>query len=227
MATTEVGIDNIQHQIDNCDDIVTKIDDIVPLLYKVRQQALAQKNYVNDILKKLLTDAFTSMDVDRIITIGNSQLSGEGLVEDSKAVNTFSIINSADQRAVIQSLFKFKHDCGTSTHFTTEQIGNANDRTKGLNLDDAITILSGIKAILDTSNESSNASPGDITKTIITRKDPSIGEITPENTIQIVSDVAVSANSYKSDNINGIESLFQEIDLLGVNTGFIGFGLGS
>ena len=33
--TSEVGLHHIQKQIDNCDNIVDKIDSIVPLLYKV------------------------------------------------------------------------------------------------------------------------------------------------------------------------------------------------
>ena len=53
MATTEVGIHHIQRQVDNCDSIVANIDKIVPKLYKIRQQALAQKEYINDVSKIL------------------------------------------------------------------------------------------------------------------------------------------------------------------------------
>jgi len=49
MATTEVGIHHIQKQVDNCDVIVENIDKIVPKLYKIRQQALSQKEYINDV----------------------------------------------------------------------------------------------------------------------------------------------------------------------------------
>ena len=48
-TTTEVGIDTISTQIQNCEDIVDNIDKIVPKLYKIRQQAIAQKNYINDV----------------------------------------------------------------------------------------------------------------------------------------------------------------------------------
>ena len=204
---------------------MTKIDDLVPLLYKVRQQALAQKSYVNDILKNLLTDSFSSMDADRIITLQNNELTGAGLVESDKAVDTFSRENSANQRAVIQSLFKFKHDCGTSTHFTTEQIGNVTDRTKGLNLEDAIKILTGIKAILTKSNESEQHY-GNMGEAILTQINNDIDEITPDKAVPIVNDVEANPNSYKSNNLNGIESLFEPIDLEQTASTFIGFGLG-
>ena len=68
MATSEVGIDHIQKQIDNCDDIVANIDKIVPKLYKIRQQALAQKEYVNDIQGKLLSVGLDSVDGNKIAT---------------------------------------------------------------------------------------------------------------------------------------------------------------
>ena len=53
--TSEVGIQHIQQQIDNCDTIVNNIDIIVPKLYKIRQQALAQKEYINDASRLLIT----------------------------------------------------------------------------------------------------------------------------------------------------------------------------
>ena len=56
MATSEVGIHHILKQVDNCDTIVANIDKIVPKLYKIRQQALAQKEYINDVNRNLLTN---------------------------------------------------------------------------------------------------------------------------------------------------------------------------
>ena len=56
MATTEIGIHHIQKQVDNCDSIVENIDKIVPKLYKIRQQALAQKEYINDVNKSIINN---------------------------------------------------------------------------------------------------------------------------------------------------------------------------
>ena len=110
----------------------------MPKLYKIRQQALAQKEYVNDIQGKLLSTGSSSINNDKIATFTNTEL-GSTLVSSSYVSATHPAFNTnitAEQRCVIQSLFKYKHDVGTSTHFTTEQIGVVDDRTKGLNLQD-------------------------------------------------------------------------------------------
>ena len=44
----------------------------------------------------------------------------------------------------VQSLFKQKSNCGTSTHFK-DQIGVADDRTKGFNLSDVVSVNIWIK----------------------------------------------------------------------------------
>ena len=68
MATTEVGIQHIQQQVDNCDVIVENIDKIVPKLYKIRQQALEQKEYINDVQNKLLTSLSAVMEQQKLHT---------------------------------------------------------------------------------------------------------------------------------------------------------------
>ena len=47
--STLISLENIQQQIEHCENIVKNIDKLVPNLYKIRQQALAQKNYILDI----------------------------------------------------------------------------------------------------------------------------------------------------------------------------------
>ena len=44
-----ISLESIQQQIQHCENIVDNIDKLVPNLYKIRQQALAQKNYIADI----------------------------------------------------------------------------------------------------------------------------------------------------------------------------------
>ena len=144
MATTEIGIDFIQTQVDNCDSIVANIDKIVPKLYKIRQQSLAQKEYINDVNKTILTNIHaTAPDGNKSITLDNSvDFSGDTTV--SAAVTA----NSEDSRKIIQSLFKFKHDMGTTKHFTTEQKGVAAERTTGFNLSDVVNITGGLDNLL-------------------------------------------------------------------------------
>lgn len=157
MATTEVGIHHIQQQVDNCDTIVANIDKIVPKLYKIRQQALAQKEYINDVSKILLDNlsALTTASGDTVdaksLTMGPinvSTLVNTAAVSSAAAITT----TAADSRTVIQSFFKYKHDIGKTTHFTTEQMGVASDRTHGLNLSDVVTITSGLDTYLSTAN---------------------------------------------------------------------------
>ena len=158
MATTEIGIHHIQKQVDNCDSIVENIDKIVPKLYKIRQQALAQKEYINDVSKVLLDNlsALTSAAGD---TVDGKSLTMSGNIDVSTHVNTAVVSSAAavtgsnaDSRTIIQSLFKYKHEVGKTTHFTTEQIGVATDRTHGLNLSDVVTITTGLNTYLSTAN---------------------------------------------------------------------------
>ena len=44
-----ISLESIQQQIQHCENIVDNIDKLVPNLYKIRQQALAQKGYITDI----------------------------------------------------------------------------------------------------------------------------------------------------------------------------------
>lgn len=158
MATTEVGIHHIQKQVDNCDVIVANIDKIVPKLYKIRQQALAQKEYINDV-SKILLDNLSALTTATGDTVDAKSLTMGGNIDLSTNVNTTAVSSAAaitttaaDSRTVIQSFFKYKHDVGKTTHFTTEQIGVASDRTHGLNLSDVVTITSGLDTYLSTAN---------------------------------------------------------------------------
>ena len=141
---TEVGIDFLQGQVDNCDSIVANIDKIVPKLYKIRQQALAQKEYINDVNKTILTNIHgTAPDGNKSITLDNSvNFSSDTTV--SAAVTA----NSENSRKIIQSLFKYKHDMGTTKHFTTEQLGVVGERTTGFNLSDVVNITDGLNNLL-------------------------------------------------------------------------------
>ena len=158
--TSEVGIQHIQQQIDNCDTIVNNIDIIVPKLYKIRQQALAQKEYINDASRLLITkndfdgtehtaDGLKHSDKKSIkygtslagIDVFNVTTAQPSSTQSFNSTPTTDADKALFQNA-IQSLFKFKHDCGTSTHFTSDQIGVADDRTKGFNLSGKLLINS-------------------------------------------------------------------------------------
>jgi len=168
-ANTEISLDGIQNQINYCDEIVDLVDKIVPKLYKVRQQGLAQKEYINDITRKLLTtgmDSTTGFEAGNIaqkkIVFADDSL-GTTLVGDTWKDVSFKTVtvsqanvfnNTKEQRQVIQSLFKYKHEIGTENHFTTDQIGVAADRTHGLHLSDVKTLLTGINGLMKQSNSS-------------------------------------------------------------------------
>jgi hypothetical protein len=149
---TEVGIDFLQGQIDHCDTIVANIDKIVPKLYKIRQQSLAQKEYINDVNKTILTNIHTTApDGNKSITLDNSvDFSSDTTV--SSAVTA----NSEDSRKIIQSLFKFKHEMGTTKHFTTEQQGVTAERTTGFNLSDVVNITTGLDNLLTLNSTTGN-----------------------------------------------------------------------
>ena len=225
MAKTEVGIHHIQKQMDNCDKIVDNIDIIVPKLYKIRQQVLAQRDYVNDITKNLL---------DKLDTLGTASTT-----EDAKSLtlnenlNLSTIVNLSgaadidvsglDSRKIIQSLFKYKHDLGTSSHFTSEQIGAASDRTDGLNLSDVVNITIGLNDYLASNNTPTNVdfSTSSINKLVL-KPSGATESVTP-NTNSIIN-TSVSANHYQKDDTEGFTSL-----LTGANSGttikIVGFGL--
>ena len=171
-ANSEISVDAIQEQVDNCDSIVALIDKIVPKLYKVRQQALSQKEYINDVNRVLLTNGMDSKGFEEDLpankrvsltdsnpVVGTSILSAalqdkafkQHRTEATEGSNLFA--NTALQRQVFQSLIKYKHDAGTENHFTTDQIGTAEDRTHGLNLSDVKTLLTGINGLMKHPNK--------------------------------------------------------------------------
>ena len=148
---TEVDIDIIQSQIQNCEDIVNNIDSIVPKLYKIRQQALSQKNYANDVIGLLLNN-MSGVTNNKVIDI-NPTINFDNDVNTNNLTNSFDkSLNTKDSRKIIHSLFKFKHDLGTSKHFTTEQIGLEDNRTKGLNLVDIKLFTGELNTLLSNSN---------------------------------------------------------------------------
>lgn len=171
-ANSEISVDAIQEQVDNCDSIIALIDKIVPKLYKVRQQALSQKEYINDVNRTLLTSGMDtkgfeeSIPENKRVSLGDSNpVVGTTILsaalqdkafkahkdETSEGSNLFA--NTALQRQVFQSLIKYKHDAGTENHFTTDQIGTGEDRTHGLNLSDVKTLLTGINGLMKHPNK--------------------------------------------------------------------------
>jgi len=227
MATTEVGIHHIQQQVDNCDTIVANIDKIVPKLYKIRQQALAQKEYINDV-SKILLDNLSALTTASGDTVDAKSLTMGGNIDVSTNVNTAAVSSAAaitttaaDSRTVIQSFFKYKHDIGKTTHFTTEQMGVASDRTHGLNLSDVVTITSGLDTYLSVPNTPTAIStniknmllePVDITKVSVV-----VGTTNP------ITNTTVGADNYVKSATEGLTSLLQaRTDLTRT---VVGFGL--
>ena len=145
MATTEVSLNSIQEQIEVCDNITDLIDKIVPHMYKVRNQIKAQKNYINDVQRVLIGSGTSGIVINANNKVGTLADTPLTYITDK---TTLSTSNTAVQRGLFQSLFKYKHDYGVletnSGHFTSEQIGNSDDRTSGLNLDDVQNIMTGL-----------------------------------------------------------------------------------
>ena len=151
MASTDVGIDIIQNQIQHCEDIVDNIDTIVPKLYKIRQQALSQRNYISDVTDKIFK-TMTGAE-EKIITFQtNTDNKFDSTIINSTNLpdfdGTFTNTNQTSQQ-IIHSLFKFKHDLGTSAHFTTEQIDTSiSSRNTGWNLVDVSSFTNGLNSLL-------------------------------------------------------------------------------
>jgi hypothetical protein len=223
MATTEIGIDFIQTQVDHCDSIVANIDKIVPKLYKIRQQALAQKEYINDVNRIIISNYNTGMTVtsDKSITLNNPvSFSADTII--SSNVTTLGV----DSRKIMQSLFKFKHDIGTTTHFTTEQKGSANERTKGFNLSDVVEITTGLDNLLKKDSTTASAiNDGTLGVTTLFKKlpdpNPSI-EPSSDTAIKLV-DTARGANTYEREGTTGVKSGLEET--LTATDAILGFGL--
>jgi hypothetical protein len=144
-TTTEVGIDTISTQIQNCEIIVDNIDKIVPKLYKIRQQAIAQKNYISDVNNTILSNMDTTVNnANKTITFPTITT----FTTDTNIAGDMS--TDSTKKKLIHSLFKFKHDVGTSKHFTTEQIASdETNRLKGLNLIDVSNFTSGMNSLLE------------------------------------------------------------------------------
>lgn len=178
-----LSLDSIQNQIQHCENIKLNIDTLVPKLYKIRQQAQAQKEYLNDINQTLLdnngqknnsvpvrvgtedstagtADPGTKNTLGGIVlnvSVPNNTDATPTVNKKFKNKNGLDITTSeisgtssapVNLYKIIQSLSKYKHDQGTSVHFTTEQTGNSDNRTKGLNLSDVESITSGLNDFL-------------------------------------------------------------------------------
>lgn len=229
MATTEVGIHHIQKQVDNCDTIVANIDKIVPKLYKIRQQALAQKEYINDVSKVLL-DNLSALTTAAGDTVDAKSLTMGGNIDVSTNVNTTAVSSAAaitttaaDSRIVIQSFFKYKHEVGKTTHFTTEQIGVASDRTHGLNLSDVVTITSGLDTYLSTAN-TPTAISSSITDILLEPVDVNKESVVVGTNPIIDGTVTAGANGhYAKSATEGLTSLLQTRTQL--TRKVVGFGL--
>ena len=236
-ATSEVGIHHIQHQIDNCDTIVANIDKIVPKIYKIRQQALAQKEYINDIQKKLLSDGFSDIDgITKVATLANNPL-GNGIVGDTwkdaifKAHTNSTIdnqedLNTLEQRQVFQSLFKFKHEIGTLNHFTSEQIGTEGDRIRGLNLSDVVEITTGLDSYLSASNSLPVVPGGSTHIDKLIKKESAVPKVDPRggSDSYLVESGQARSTNYTADSINGIASILDNVIDIG-DQKIVGFGL--
>ena len=224
MATTEVGIQHIQQQVDNCDVIVENIDKIVPKLYKIRQQALAQKEYINDIQNKLLTSLSAVDGTTKVATL--STLALTNIVSDTFTNDAFNTTVSANQRKVIQSLFKYKHEVGTTNHFTTEQIGVSTDRTHGLNLSDVVNITGGLNKYLESANTPTNGH-ADVELLLLKPKNNTVG-VEPSGAVTLVEgtnhSAEIESTYFASDATNKLTSLLEKANTL-TATKIVGFGL--
>jgi len=189
MSKTEVGIQHIQKQVDNCDKIVDNIDLIVPKLYKIRQQVLAQKEYINDISRNLLTSGsdLTTGTAGGEFTLKTAQL-GTTYVQANWATDVWNTGNAQKNREVIQSLFKYKHELGTSNHFTTEQIGLEGDREKGLNLRDVVDITNGLNKLLIASNSTPATADSNIANIVL--KSGTNATINPDASTSLVANAS-------------------------------------
>ena len=232
-ATSEVGIHHIQQQIDNCDTIVANVDKIVPKIYKIRQQALAQKEYINDIQKVLLSSGFSAIDgTTKVATLATSAL-GNAIVADTWKDAVFKVhtnetddLNTAEQRQVFQSLFKFKHEIGTLNHFTSEQIGTEGDRTKGLNLSDVVEITTGLDSYLSASNSLPVVPGGSTHIDKLIKKESTVPQVNPigGSDLFLVKSTPASSTNYTEDSTNGIASILDQVITIS-DQKIVGFGL--
>lgn len=241
MATTEVSLNSIQEQIEVCDDITDLIDKIVPHMYKVRNQIKAQKNYINDVQRVLIGSGTSSIGTINSIPKVGSLVNDTPLTGITDKITTLSSSNTAAQRGLFQSIFKYKHDYGVletnSGHFTSEQIGSSNDRTSGLNLDDVQNIMTGLDTLFtidnkpttydSTSNDvydinSTNPSNVHLKHILLKPLNINFDTVTPAagNSDSIIA--GVGATAYTAATNGGITSLLTDSD---ITHSVIGFGL--
>lgn len=222
MATSEVGLHHILKQIDNCDTVVANIDKIVPKLYKIRQQALSQKEYINDIQRNLLTSGTSSIDSNKIVTFAQQAIDNT-LVSSTYTGAAFNTTESALQKNIIQSLFKYRHEVGTSTHFTTEQMGTGEDRTNGLNLKDVVNITTSLNSLLSASNTipATNSDLNDLILKTQSNSNTHNGVIPDDSTALTAT---ASDKSYGAiDTVNGLDSHL--VSAITVSDTIVGFGI--
>ena len=227
MAKTEVGIHHIQKQMDNCDKIVDNIDIIVPKLYKIRQQVIAQRDYVNDITKNLLDNLASVEGGDEVYTIDKKSITLGGSLDLSSIVKLTGNISGPGEnsRKLIQSLFKYKHDLGTSMHFTTDQIANTTvDRTHGLNLIDVVNITTGLNDYLASNNSPTSFVDFSASSINMLVLKPLGGTESVAPSTNPIINSSAAGNHYQKDATEGFTSL-----LTGANSGtaikIVGFGL--
>ena len=224
MANTEIDIDIIQKQIQNCEDIVNNIDTIVPKLYKIRQQALSQRNYISDVNDKI----FKTMTggTGKIIEFQtNTENKFDSSIINSTNLTGFDgtiTATSENSRKIIQSLFKFKHELGTSAHFTTEQFGIANDRIHGLNLRDVISITNSLKILLSASNSTPTHN---IALNGLILKPTRDSGITPSSGTDTLIEGTQNANSYGTPTDGDLPSALIDAFTLTESDKIVGFGL--
>ena len=132
MSSTVIGLNIISTQVQHCEDIVDKIDLIVPKLYKIRQQAIAQKNYIIDVNHSIIESTGQINSTDKVATSANSNYNFSDL--DSIDSDVIKDANASNTKKVINSLFKYKHNIGSSKHFTTDLKGNETTAARGSNL---------------------------------------------------------------------------------------------
>mgnify|MGYP001237069160 CR=1 FL=1 len=226
MANTEIDIDIIQKQIQNCEDIVNNIDTIVPKLYKIRQQALSQRNYISDVNDKIFkTMTGVQTGSDKIITFQTDITHNFDSIINSTNLTGFDgtiTATSENSRKIIQSLFKFKHELGTSAHFTTEQFGIANDRIHGLNLRDVISITNSLKILLSASNSTPTHN---IALNGLILKPTRDSGITPSSGTDTLIEGTQNANSYGPPTDGDLPSALIDAFTLTESDKIVGFGL--
>ena len=240
-----LSLDTIQQQVEHCEKIVNNIDKLVPNLYKIRQQVLAQKNYILDIQQSLSSNNGTINNNNRLYSQTEPSAKVDNSVErapgfklngaandpadgayppvltvtlgaklknkDNVEITKNSINNTANLRNVVQSLYKFKHDQGTSVHFTSHQIStDTTTRIRGLNLSDIESITDGLNDYLSISATTNNTTTGhnDANKTKVNNSVRKL--FAPAN---ITDESLSAAANILDDNSNAGDIVSNKIDI--------------